>query len=52
MRESAAATIIHYLEKAQERLELSDVDETDLEKVLENLENAEKELNKELEEER
>jgi len=51
MRDSAAATISDYLERAQKRLELEDVTETDLEKVMENLEKANEEIQKVVEDE-
>jgi len=47
MRESAAATIQAYLEQAVERLELDDLDEEDLEKVLGKIEKAREEVEKE-----
>lgn len=49
MRDSATSTIIHYLEQAIERLELEDLDQSDLEKVKQKISYAEKELEKELE---
>lgn len=49
IRPSAAATIRDYLHKADERVGLEDAEEKDLEKALEHIQKAEKEINKELE---
>lgn len=51
MRDSAAASIQNYLEQAVERLELDDLDEKDLEKVLEKIEKANERIEKHLEDE-
>lgn len=48
VRESGIATIQGYLEMAEERLKLHEVEESDLEKVLEHLQKAEEELEKQL----
>lgn len=49
MRPSAVATVQDYLHKAEERLNLEDVDDSDLEKALSHIKKAEKEIRKELE---
>jgi hypothetical protein len=48
MRDSAAQTIKAYLELAVDRMELQQIEETDLEKAREHLEKAEEEIDKEL----
>lgn len=48
MRDSAVETVTTYLNEAQKRLYLEDVDEQDLEKVLHKVEKAKEELEKEI----
>jgi len=50
MKDSSAATIQDYLNKAVDRLELDDLSRDDLEKVLEHIEKANEEVEKELDE--
>lgn len=49
MRSSNKAAIREYLEQADERLKLDDLDETDLEKVLEKIQKAQEKLEQEIE---